>query len=84
MWLILVAAGQESAALFIMLFAVELPFRLWSALGLPVGHRTDFYGWPNPNALGLTLIALTDLAMWYVAASALAAAIRTVTGTRAT
>jgi hypothetical protein len=58
----------------IYLFALEAPFRLWSALGLPVGRRADFYGWPNPNALGTALIVITDVIVWYLVASVVAAA----------
>ena len=48
---------------------LELPFRLWSALGMPVGRRLDYYGWADPNALGLTLIAVTDVIVSYVLAA---------------
>jgi hypothetical protein len=62
----------------IYLFALEVPFRLWSALGVPVGRHTDFWGWPDPNAAGVTLIAVTDMTIWYVVASLVAAAWRAV------
>jgi hypothetical protein len=55
-----------------------MPFRLWTALGVPVGRRTDFWGWSNPNGLGLTLTAVTDVLVWYVIASLVAAARRAV------
>ncbi|TMQ20727.1 MAG: hypothetical protein E6K82_17125 [Candidatus Rokuibacteriota bacterium] len=57
----------------IYLFALEVPFRLWGALGLPVGRRADFYGWANPNTLGTALIVITDVIVWYVIASVVAA-----------
>jgi len=79
----LVAIGWDGPALLALLVAVELPFRLWGGLGLPVGHRTDFYGWPNPNTLGLTLIILTDVAAWYLVSTAVAAGWRAVRRARA-
>ena len=79
-WLALVALGLDGAAMFTLLLVVELPFRLWRALGLPVGRHTDFYGWPDPNALGWALIALTDLLAWYVVVSAVVAAVRAARG----
>jgi hypothetical protein len=75
-WLGLVAINRDAAALFGLLLAVELPFRLWGALGVTMGRRADFYGWPMPGPLGWTLIALTHGVVWYVAASAVAAAVR--------
>ena len=82
-WLGLVALGWDGPAALVLLFAVEMPFRLWSALGIPVGRRTDFYGLPDPSVLGAALIALTDLAAWYVVASAIAATVRAGRGRRA-
>jgi hypothetical protein len=82
-WASLVAIGWDGPALLALLVAVELPFRLWGGLGLPVGHRTDFYGWPSPNTLGLTLIILTDLVAWYLVSTAVAAAWRIVRRARA-
>src|SRR5690242_12318801 len=36
------ARVREDLALFLLLLAVELPFRLWRALGVSVGRHTDF------------------------------------------
>ena len=47
-------------------------------LGVAVGRRTDFYGWPNPSGLGWTLIVLTDLVVWYLVSIAAVAAWRAV------
>jgi hypothetical protein len=77
-WLGLVAAKADRGALFSLLLAVDPPFSLWRRLGVPVGRHTDFYGWPSPNALGWSLVVITDLAVWYVVASALAAVLRAV------
>jgi len=82
-WTGLVAVGRDGAALFGLLLVVEAPFRLWGALGLAVGRRTDFYGWPNPSLLGWTLIVLTDLAAWYLVSSIAASAWRAVRRARA-
>ena len=60
------ARVREDLALFMLLLAVELPFRLWLALGVNVGRHTDFWGWPSPNAVGLTLVVITDVVAWYV------------------
>jgi hypothetical protein len=82
-WGVLVAIGWDAPAFLALLVAVELPFRLWDVLGLAVGRRTDFYGWPNPNGLGWTLIVLTDLVAWYLVSSAAAAASRALRRARA-
>ena len=66
------ARVREDLALFMLLLAVELPFRLWRALGVNVGRQTDFWGWPNPNHLGIVLVILTDVVAWYVVASMVA------------
>jgi len=79
----LVAVGWDRAAVFALLVAVELPFCLWSAVGIPVGRHTDFYGLPSPSVFGSMLITLTDLAVWYVVASAIAASVRTARAGRA-
>jgi hypothetical protein len=63
------ARVREDLALFLLLLAVELPFRLWRALGVSVGRHTDFWGWPNPNAVGMALVVITDVLVWYVVAS---------------
>ena len=72
------AVAFDWELLFFWLYGLglERPFRLWSALGLPVGRRLDFYGWADPNALGATLIGATDIAVWYVVASLVATAWR--------
>jgi hypothetical protein len=82
-WLVLVAIGRHGAAVFMLLLAIEPPFRVWRALGVAMGRHTDFYGWPDPSALGWVLIALTDLAAWYVITSATVAIVRAVAGRRA-
>ena len=77
-WGALVAIGWDAPAFLALLLAVELPFRLWGVLGVAVGRRTDFYGWPNPSGLGWALIVLTDLVVWYLVSSAATAAWRAV------
>jgi hypothetical protein len=79
----LVAVGWDRAAVVALLVAVELPFRLWSAAGVPVGRRTDFYGLPSPSVPGSVLIALADLAVWYAVASAIAAIVQAARAGRA-
>ena len=74
----LAVTRQDGPALLMLLLAVELPFRLWAALGVTMGGRADFYGWPLPGTLGWTLIGLTDLAAWYLVACAIAAVGRTL------
>ncbi|HEV8617825.1 MAG TPA: hypothetical protein VGU22_20210 [Methylomirabilota bacterium] len=69
----LFAAGVDTPVWLLFLFAVERPFTLWHAVGVPVGRRGDFWGYPFPSALGWTLIVATDLAVVYLAASAIAA-----------
>lgn len=71
------ALGWDAGFFALYIVMLELPFRLWSALGVPVGRRTDFYGWADPGRFGLTLILLTDVVVWYVVASGVAAAWRT-------
>jgi hypothetical protein len=85
-WLVLVlpivgagiglAVGSDAAFFAMFALAIELPFRLWRALGVPVGRRTDFWGWPDPSGPGLALIVLTDAIVCYVVASGVAAAWR--------
>ena len=82
-WLVLVAIGRHGAAVFMLLLAIEPPFRVWRALGVTMGRHTDFYGWPDPSALGWILIALTDLAAWYVITSPIAAIVCVVASRRA-
>jgi hypothetical protein len=45
---------------------VEIPFAVFYRLGLPVGHRGDWFGYAFPNPFGWTLIALKDLAALYL------------------
>jgi hypothetical protein len=45
---------------------VEIPFAVFYRLGLPVGHRGDWFGYAFPNSLGWTLIALADLVALYL------------------
>src|SRR5881394_3918382 len=79
-WLGLVAIGRHGAAVFMLLLAIEPSFHVWRALGVTMGRHTDFYGWPDPSPLGWILIALTDLAAWYVIVSASVAIVGTVSG----
>ena len=67
------AAGVDTPAWLLFLLAVERPFTLWRALGVDVGRRGDFWGYPFPSALGVTLIVATDLLALYLTAGALAA-----------
>jgi hypothetical protein len=55
-------------------FVIDLPFEAYRRLGLPVGHRGDWFGFALPNGLGWTLIALTDLAAFYLLGCAASAA----------
>ncbi|HEY2991785.1 MAG TPA: hypothetical protein VGM22_03170 [Methylomirabilota bacterium] len=70
------AVLREDLALLALLLALELPFRLWHMLGVDVGRHTDFWGWPDANDVGITLIVVTDVIVWYVLASLTAAAWR--------
>jgi hypothetical protein len=79
-WLGLVSIGRHGAAVFMLLLAIEPSFYVWRALGVTMGRHTDFYGWPDPSPLGWILIALTDLAAWYVIASAIVAIVGTTSG----
>ena len=63
------AVGWDWLFFFMYFLVIDAPFRLWGALGVPVGRRSDYYGWANPNALGYALVALTDLGIWYAVAS---------------
>jgi hypothetical protein len=55
------------------LLVIDIPFEAYRRLGLPVGHRGDWFGFAFPNGLGWTLIGLTDLAAFYLLGSAASA-----------
>ena len=76
--------GFQATLFLAYLLAVEIPFALFR-LGLPVGRRGDWFGYAFPNALGWTLIALTDVIALYLLGSAASAAwMRARRGPRAT
>jgi hypothetical protein len=64
----------DLALLAVSLAATELPFGAYRGLGLPVGRRGDWFGFALPNALGWTLILLTDLVALYLLGCAASAA----------
>jgi hypothetical protein len=55
---------------------IDLPFEQYRKLGLPVGHRGDWFGFAFPNRLGWSLIFSTDAAALYLLGSAASAAWR--------
>jgi hypothetical protein len=77
------ALGNDLPGWLLILLAIDRPFTLWEALGVPVGRRGDYWGFAFPNALGWTLIVSTDLAVLYVAASVVAALWRKARGAAA-
>jgi hypothetical protein len=59
----------NATLLLLGLFVIDLPFESYRRLGLPVGHRGDWFGFAFPNGLGWTLIVLTDLVALYLLGS---------------
>lgn len=75
--LLLALAGAaytyEPALIFAYVGGMELPYRLYREwLHLPVGTRSDWFGFPNPNTLGFILVGLTDIFLLYVLARLIA------------
>jgi hypothetical protein len=62
---------------------IDLPFEGYRRLGLPVGHRGDWFGFAFPNGLGWTLIVLTDLVALYLLGSLASAVWRRARAVRA-